>query len=107
MTIAQLIKKRLKKTGQAQRAAAVDLGVTRQTLINWMHGAYVPEPWPSEQVKKLAGWLDEPYPRVLALIFAEKGIDLEPDVFHDLADLAKSPVSVIGPAAYGGHLLAA
>lgn len=87
MTIAELIEHTLEETGQSQRAAATELGVSRVTFINWLNGVYVPDPWDDERIHGLADWSGKEYSRLLAMILSEKGIDTS--VFEDLVNFAK------------------
>ena len=72
MTVATLIRKRLKVTGQSKRSAAADLKVTRQTFEFWLAGTYVPEPEP-DRVRTIAQWAEEEFSEILAMILREKG----------------------------------
>lgn len=100
MTIAGLINHQLATTKQSERSAAEQLGVTRQTLINWRKGVYTPDPRERERISRLAIWLGEPEARIMAMALAENGVDTS--IFEEMAAFAKgvylSSVGVLVPA---------
>lgn len=87
MRVRDVINDRMAETGQSERGAAQELGVTRQTLINWRKGVYLPDPRDQERIHRLAVWAGESEARIMAMVLAEKGVDTS--IFEGMAAFAK------------------